>query len=60
MVHIAERVGIIMSGPKKTPEIPTHTLADHMFGDLMPHEHGPDADHDHDDIDPGPLEENPI
>jgi ethanolamine utilization protein EutA len=49
-----------MSGPKKTPEIPAHTLADHMFGDLMPHVHGFDADHDHDDIDPGPLEENPI
>jgi ethanolamine utilization protein EutA len=49
-----------MTGPNKTPKIPAHTLADHMFGDLMPHEHGPDADHDHDDIDPGPLEENPI
>jgi ethanolamine utilization protein EutA len=49
-----------MAGPKKTPKIPGHTLADHMFGDLMPHEHGPDADHDHDDIDPGPLEDNPI
>lgn len=37
-----------------------HTIDDHMFGDFYPHEHGPDADHDHDDIDPGPLEENPI
>ena len=49
-----------MAGQKKTSEIPAHTLADHMFGDFMPHDHGPDADHDHDDIDPGPLEENPI
>ena len=49
-----------MTGPKKTPKIPAHTLDDHLFGDLLPHEHGPDADHDHDDIDPGPLEENPI
>lgn len=38
----------------------THTIDDHMFGDFFAHEHGPDADHDHDDIDPGPLEENPI
>ena len=37
-----------------------HTVDDHMFGDFFAHEHGPDADHDHDDIDPGPLEENPI
>ena len=42
------------SDPKK------HTVDDHMFGDFFAHEHGPDADHDHDDIDPGPLEENPI
>jgi ethanolamine utilization protein EutA len=39
---------------------PGHTIDDHMFGDFFAHEHGPDADHDHDDIDPGPLEENPI
>lgn len=38
----------------------THTIDDHMFGDFFAHEHGPDADHDHDDLDPGPLEENPI
>lgn len=37
-----------------------HTIDDHMFGDFYPHDHGPDADHDHDDIDPGPLEDNPI
>ncbi|MFN3145029.1 MAG: ethanolamine ammonia-lyase reactivating factor EutA [Paracoccaceae bacterium] len=43
----------------ETPPKP-HTIDDHMFGDFFAHEHGPDADHDHDDIDPGPLEENPI
>lgn len=37
-----------------------HTIDDHMFGDFYAHEHGPDADHEHDDIDPGPLEDNPI
>ena len=37
-----------------------HTLDDHSWGDFMPHEHGPDADHDHDDMELGPLEENPI
>jgi ethanolamine utilization protein EutA len=37
-----------------------HTLADHAPGDWEAHDHGPDADHDHDDIDPGPLDENPI
>src|SRR5262245_27231724 len=36
-----------------------HTLADHLYGDDLAHEHGPDADHDHDVVD-GPLEENPI
>lgn len=46
-----------MSDDKK---IQPHTIDDHMFGDFFAHEHGPDADHDHDDIDPGPLEENPI
>lgn len=38
----------------------SHSVDDHMFGDFFPHEHGDDADHDHDDIDPGPLEDNPI
>lgn len=37
-----------------------HTIADHLPGEWEAHEHGPDADHDHDDIDLGPLEENPI
>ena len=49
-----------MAGPKKTSKTAAHTLDDHLFGDLLPHEHGADADHDHDNIDPGPLEENPI
>jgi ethanolamine utilization protein EutA len=39
----------------------SHTLADHMFGDYEPHEHGPDADHDHDEFElPGPIEDHPI
>jgi ethanolamine utilization protein EutA len=38
-----------------------HTLADHMFGDHEPHEHGLDADHDHDEFElPGPIEDHPI
>ena len=48
------------------PEIPKgppsgHTLEDHVMGDVFFHEHGPDADHDHDaDFDDLPLEENPL
>lgn len=42
------------------PDRPAHTIDDHRPGEWETHEHGPDADHDHDDIDPGPLEENPI
>ncbi|MGH6922509.1 MAG: ethanolamine ammonia-lyase reactivating factor EutA [Propylenella sp.] len=49
-----------MPGPGDKSRGAPHTLADHMFGDFHAHEHGPDADHDHDVIDPGPLEENPI
>ena len=37
-----------------------HTVDDHMFGDFYTHDHHGDADHEHDDIDPGPLEDNPI
>lgn len=37
-----------------------HSVADHAPGEWEAHEHGPDADHDHDDFAPGPLEENPI
>ncbi|WP_212524377.1 ethanolamine ammonia-lyase reactivating factor EutA [Actibacterium sp. MT2.3-13A] len=47
-----------MPNDNETPK--RHTVDDHMFGDFFPHEHGDDADHDHDDIDPGPLEDNPI
>ncbi|TGD62113.1 recombinase [Tabrizicola sp. WMC-M-20] len=46
-----------MNGEKVTSG---HTIDDHRLSEWAPHEHGPDADHDHDDIDPGPLEENPI
>lgn len=38
-----------------------HTLEDHMWGDLVAHDHGPDADHDHDEMFlDQPLEDNPI
>jgi ethanolamine utilization protein EutA len=44
-----------------SPSNPTgHTIADHQYGDLQDHVHGPDSDHDHDVIDPGALEDNPI
>jgi ethanolamine utilization protein EutA len=48
--------------PPKKPQdsVSAHTIADHAFGDFFPHEHDGEADHDHDDIDPGPLEDNPI
>ncbi len=49
-----------MTGPDTPSANGRHTLADHMYGDLGAHEHGPDADHDHDVIDPGRLEDNPI
>ncbi len=48
------------------PESPTgplsdHTLEDHSLGDVFFHEHGPDADHDHDDdYDDLPLDQNPL
>jgi ethanolamine utilization protein EutA len=47
---------------KTPPAVPGHSLEDHLYGEGLsgPHEHGPDADHDHDDFDPGPLEENAI
>lgn len=44
---------------KDKDEAPGHTLADHLYGDTLAHDHGPDADHDHDVAD-GPLEDNPI
>jgi ethanolamine utilization protein EutA len=37
-----------------------HTLEDHEYGDVFFHEHGPDADHDHDEEFDGPLEDNPL
>ncbi len=50
-----------MNQDKKKPEGGAHSLADHLYGDLAPHEHGPDADHDHDDfLLDGPIEDNPI
>ena len=46
-------------GPQGTAS--GHTLADHEYGDVFFHEHGPDADHDHDDeFFNGPIEENPL
>ncbi len=49
-----------MTGPDLPSAGGRHTLADHVYGDIGAHEHGPDADHDHDVIDPGRLEDNPI
>jgi ethanolamine utilization protein EutA len=49
--------------PAETPTGPPpgHTLEDHSMGDVFFHEHGPDADHEHDtDFDDLPLEENPL
>ena len=46
--------------PEDKSNMQPHTLDDHKFGQFGAHEHGPDADHDHDDVDPGPLEDNPI
>ncbi len=39
---------------------PGHTVADHLYGADLQHEHDGAADHDHDYIEAGPLEENPI
>jgi ethanolamine utilization protein EutA (predicted chaperonin) len=49
-----------MSGSGKKSGEGAHTIADHMLGDFFPHDHSSDADHDHDVIDPGRLEDNPI
>ncbi|MFC0527511.1 ethanolamine ammonia-lyase reactivating factor EutA [Phytohabitans kaempferiae] len=38
-----------------------HSLHEHALGDYTPHEHGPDADHDHDDpATYGPPHESPL
>ena len=53
-------------GPEAETATPTgppvgHTLEDHSMGDVFFHEHGPDADHDHDeDFADVPLDENPL
>ena len=48
------------TGPPTGPPV-GHTLDDHAMGDVFFHEHGPDADHDHDsEFDNLPLEENPL
>jgi ethanolamine utilization protein EutA len=40
---------------------PDHTLADHLYGRDVVHQHADDSDHDHDlDVDDGPLEDNPL
>jgi len=52
-----------LKGEDPTPTGPPlgHTLEDHSLGDVFFHEHGPDADHDHDaDFDDLPLDENPL
>ncbi len=37
-----------------------HTLADHRLGADLAHHHDGDADHDHDELFDGPLEDNPL
>lgn len=38
-----------------------HSMNDHTLGQGWAHEHGEDADHEHDEFDyDGPLEENPL
>jgi ethanolamine utilization protein EutA len=51
-----------MAMSSKPPENPGHSLEDHLYGEGLfgSHDHGPDADHDHDDFAAGPLEENAI
>ncbi|MDH3240751.1 MAG: ethanolamine ammonia-lyase reactivating factor EutA [Alphaproteobacteria bacterium] len=46
--------------PKPSGPPPGHTLEDHSYGDVFFHEHGPNADHDHDEDFEGPLDENPL
>jgi ethanolamine utilization protein EutA len=50
-----------MPDPDDKKKSQGHTLEDHSFGDFGYHDHGPDADHDHDDFQlSGPIEDNPI
>ena len=50
-----------MAGGGDDDKTGSHTIADHLYGEWQPHEHGPDADHDHDDFElAGPIEDNPI
>jgi ethanolamine utilization protein EutA len=46
--------------PDQDEQKPRHTLADHVYGENLRHIHDGDADHDHEDIPDGPLEDNPI
>ena len=51
----------MMMDREQSGAAPRHTLDDHLYDDTLAHEHGPDADHDHDDYGPPePLEDNPI
>ncbi|MEC7488076.1 MAG: ethanolamine ammonia-lyase reactivating factor EutA [Pseudomonadota bacterium] len=55
--------GEVSDGENPAPKGPPsgHTLEDHSMGDMFFHEHGPDADHDHDaDFDDVPLDQNPL
>ena len=52
-----------MKGAKSegAPDTPSHTVADHVYGETLAHEHDGFADHDHDDFDDdGPIEQNPL
>jgi ethanolamine utilization protein EutA len=48
-----------MAAPKDQSPNP-HTLADHRLGTDITHVHIGDADHDHDDVVDGPVEDNPL
>jgi ethanolamine utilization protein EutA len=49
------------SNATAAPAGASHSLDDHRLGEARYHDHGPDADHDHDeDFEDGPLEENPL
>ncbi|MCH8858141.1 MAG: ethanolamine ammonia-lyase reactivating factor EutA [Proteobacteria bacterium] len=51
-----------MADGDRTKRVGPHGLADHLYGHDLGHEHDGDfhSDHDHDYIDDGPLEENPL